>query len=58
VNASNMRPSEEEAWVKMAKSGELARFLGTEVADQYQARLDALARQIEREKREAGRTNP
>lgn len=55
MNASNMRPSQEEAWVKMAKSGELARFLGTEFACQYKARLDALARQIEREKREAAR---
>ena len=58
MSATNMRPSEEEAWVKMAKSGELARFLGAEVAHQYQARLDQLAAQIEREKREAARANP
>lgn len=54
MSASNMTYFEELAWVRMAKSGELARsYLGTDDAPNYLRRLRELAQCIEAEQRAA-----
>ncbi len=53
IGTPTMTPAEEAAWVEMAQSGELRRYLGSDNAHRYLIDLRRRAGEIER--REANR---
>lgn len=46
ARSRNMKPTEEQAWVKMAQTGELAHFLNTDSDIEYRRRLAELAKDV------------
>lgn len=48
IGKPTMTPAEEAAWVEMAQSGELRRYLGTDASHRYLLELRRRARAIDR----------
>lgn len=50
IGKPTMTPAEEAAWVEMAQSGELRRYLGTDASHRYLLELRRRARAIDRKR--------